>query len=262
MYSKPLFWDVDLYTIFIVIGVISAFVVFRVCADRFRFSARLQNLVLIDALVSIMVGFFGAAVCQAFYRWQQTGQFTFDGGITFLGGIIVGVALFLGIYFIAGRILFKEGEKEHIARIWELVSIGAAAITGAHAFGRIGCFFAGCCYGKPTTGFLGIQVPGEHFKRIPAQLYESAFLFILFGVLLFMILKKKGLYMCMPVYLVSYGIWRFFCEQFLRGDNVERGAKIIGLFPSQFLSVLLVIGGVVLGIILFRKFYAKKELDS
>ncbi len=262
MYPKPLFLDVDLYTIFIVLGVISAFVIFRVCADRLKFTAKLQNLVLIGALVSIVVGFFGAAVSQAFYVWIETGKFSLDNGITFLGGLIIGVLLFFAIYFIAGRILFKEGEKEHITRLWDLISIGSAAITCAHAFGRIGCFFAGCCYGKPTTSFLGIKFPGEHFKRLPAQLYESAFLFILFGVLFFMLLKRKGFYMCMPVYLVSYGIWRFLCEQFLRGDNGERGGKILGMFPSQFISVFLVIGGVVLGIILYRKFYAKKEADS
>ena len=73
---------------------------------------------------------------------------------------------------------------------------------------------------------------------------------------------KRDLHISTGVGCFNSEAVRFFCEQFLRGDNVERGAKIIGLFPSQFLSVLLVIGGVVLGIILFRKFYAKKELDS
>ena len=47
----------------------------------------------------------------------------------------------------------------------------------------------------------------------------------------------------MTVYLIGYGIWRFFIE-FIRGDVVERGKFVPGLTPSQFWSILMVIGGV------------------
>lgn len=261
MYPNILFWDIDLYSIFMLLGVISSFVIFRICADKRRFTAKMQNLVLFDAIVSIIVGYLGAWVSQAFYNFLETGEFVLakDSGVTFLGGLVVGVLVFFIIYFIAGRILFKNDEKEHITRLWELVSIGAGAIACAHALGRIGCFFAGCCYGVQTTSFLGIQFPGEHFKRLPVQLYESAFLFALFAAIMILNMKKDRWVMGMPIYLISYGIWRFLAEQFLRGDISERGGKILGLFPSQFISVFLVIGGIVLGVILYRKYYAKKK---
>ena len=113
-------------------------------------------------------------------------------------------------------------------------------ITIGHAFGRIGCFFAGCCYGKPTDSIFGVQFPGAYFERLgkvhPTQLYEAAFLFVLFGVLSWLLLKKKFQY-TMTVYLAAYGVFRFLIE-YLRYD--DRGQLVSFMSPSQVWSMLFI----------------------
>jgi phosphatidylglycerol:prolipoprotein diacylglycerol transferase len=92
--------------------------------------------------------------------------------------------------------------------------------------------------------------------RVPVQLYEALFLFILFGVLTFLYMKKD-FKLTLPLYLVFYGIFRFVIEYF-RGD--ERG-KLFGsdiISPSQFWSILMVVIGVALLFIL-RYLYKKYE---
>ena len=131
-------------------------------------------------------------------------------------------------------------------------------ITGvvlAHAFGRIGCFLAGCCYGIPTDSFLGVVFPHGHAHDAfpdtaiyPTQLFESLFLFGLFFVLHFV---KKLRNNEVEIYLIAYGTWRFLVE-FIRGD--DRGSLFgfitteYNIFPtpSQYLSLLMIIGGIYL----------------
>ena len=138
--------------------------------------------------------------------------------------------------------------------VWYLLRIAPISITIAHGFGRIGCFFAGCCYGKETEAWYGIQFPGLHTKVIPTQLFEAIFLFVLSAamiVLLFVVNFKYN----MSLYLISYGIWRFVIEYF-RGDY--RGSFIPGLSPSQFWSIIMVIAGVAVFFI-YRYFDNKIE---
>ena len=96
---------------------------------------------------------------------------------------------------------------------------------------------------------------------IPVELYEALFLFALFGVLSFLLLKKRS-NLTMPIYLIAYGVWRFIIE-FFRGDVAERGGNtVLGLFPSQWMSVLFVLGGIAMILIYhFRKipFTLKRE---
>ena len=114
-------------------------------------------------------------------------------------------------------------------------------ITVAHAFGRIGCFFAGCCYGRETDSVLGVHFKYVSGNRLPTQLFEAAFLFLLFAVLTLLVLKWKCPY-TMSVYLVAYGIFRFIIE-FFRGD--DRGQIFGGaLSPSQVGSIVYLLLGI------------------
>ena len=107
--------------------------------------------------------------------------------------------------------------------------------TIAHAFGRIGCFLAGCCYGKETDSWIGVQFPHLHEKVIPTQLIESGFLFLLTGILLVLILVFNFKYTFI-VYLGAYSVFRFIIE-FFRGD--PRG-NFLGIFsPSQVWSIFI-----------------------
>jgi phosphatidylglycerol:prolipoprotein diacylglycerol transferase len=52
----------------------------------------------------------------------------------------------------------------------------APGLLVAMAVGRVGCFFAGCCYGRPTASGFGVWSSDQRVgvRRIPTQLLESA----------------------------------------------------------------------------------------
>jgi phosphatidylglycerol:prolipoprotein diacylglycerol transferase len=156
-----------------------------------------------------------------------------SGGV-FYGGLILAVSVALWYIRRAGLPL------------WTTCDVFAPGIALGHVIGRFGCFFAGCCYGRPTTMPWGITFTdpfaaanvgtplGVHLH--PTQLYEAgAELIILLGLLL---TEKKG----KPypgrtfwLYILLYAVSRYFIEYF-RGD--ERGT--VGMFStSQFISILL-----------------------
>ncbi len=124
----------------------------------------------------------------------------------------------------------------------------AISIPLFHSFGRIGCFFAGCCYGIESDLWFAIPYrigfEGEFVKRIPVQLIEAGFELCLCGLLSMIfwqvvIIETKN-WNLLEMYLISYAIFRFVIE-FLRGDTI-RG--VYGsLSFSQIISLLLVIGG-------------------
>jgi phosphatidylglycerol:prolipoprotein diacylglycerol transferase len=256
MYPYTIIWGLSLYEILLLMAFVSALVIFRIYADKLKLPAKLQNLCLFDGVAAMIFGYFSSVLFQAFYNYLESGVFEIadDTGATFLGGLIGGIAIFLAVYFVAGKFLFKN--KEHITNLSKIVQIAVCCIAIAHAVGRIGCLMAGCCYGKETTSFFGINmyyyVTGGYHKVIPVQLYESIFLFILFAVVSYRTLKLKKYNLV--IYLISYGVWRFFIE-YLRGD--DRGNSIISfLTPSQFVSILMIIAGISLIVI---QYYINKK---
>ena len=82
----------------------------------------------------------------------------------------------------------------------------------------------------------------------PTQLYEAAFLFLLFALASYLLLKKK-FWGNMSLYLICYGIFRFLIE-FIRDD--ERGKLIGKLTPSQFWSLIMIALGAVLIPIMYK----------
>ena len=130
--------------------------------------------------------------------------------------------------------------KRYKTRLTQVISMCPCCIIIAHAFGRVGCFFAGCCYGKETDSFLGVQFPNLPNPVYPTQLFEAGFLFLLFAVC-FILLMKKDFKHNLSVYLIAYGIFRFLIE-FLRDD--ARGELIPGITPSQFWGLVMVVLGV------------------
>lgn len=177
------------------------------------------------------------------------------GSITFIGGLVGGVVTFI--------LLFKYKYKEENKDLKKTMNTLITGVVLAHAFGRIGCFFAGCCYGIPTDSFLGVHFPYGHSLGeyvYPTQLFESAFLFLLF-IGLNTIKKFRGIEL--EVYMMAYGTFRFLNE-FIRGD--DRGS-IFGFItteynsypsPSQYLSLLLIAGGVYL----YLKQKKQKKLEA
>jgi phosphatidylglycerol:prolipoprotein diacylglycerol transferase len=132
---------------------------------------------------------------------------------------------------------------------WDYFDLGLASVALAQGFGRIGCFFAGCCYGVETNGWYGIvfshsNFAPNHVSLVPTQLLSSAFDFFLFFFLCYYDKrKKKHTGEITALYLILYSIGRFIIE-FFRGDLI-RGS--VGVFStSQFISIFVLIAGVVI----------------
>lgn len=242
MYPYDIIFGMDLYSILISVGVIVCMIFIRLQADWRGLKAKLQNLVLFNTIAAVVLGYGGAVLLQAFYNFMAKGKFEIvnNTGATFYGGLIGGTAMFIIIYFVVGHFLYPDG---YHARNFRTVSdLAPAAITVAHGFGRLGCLMAGCCYGAKCDAWYGIKMVGLGYKVVPVQLFEALFLFGLSAVLL--ILFKKGKKYQMPIYMMTYACWRFVAE-LMRNDY--RGATIVDfLTPSQFISVLLLAGGLIL----------------
>ena len=241
MYPDPFIADrfVTLYGIMIAIGIVACIFFLRFLGKKREIDPKFLDFVELNGYASIAVGFGTAYLFQLVYDWIKTGEFSFHNhGITFLGGLIGGVATFLIIYNIM--------KKKFNTRIASILPLAPICITIAHAFGRVGCFFAGCCYGRIAEEGELFYFTAVKFKyldglRYPTNLFEAIFLFVLCGIMLFLLLKKNFKYNFI-IYLPAYGIWRFLIE-YVRAD--ERGQIFPGvdwISPSQFISLIMVLG--------------------
>ena len=240
MYPYNIIWNIDLYDIFIAVGIVAAIAVYRLTADKVKIGAKLFNFTLICAVCSIVIGFLSAVFFQALYNIAERGAFIIDKdtGATFGGGILGGTVSFFTIYLIFGR----KADNKYKTELRKIIDCIACAVPAAHAFGRIGCLMDGCCYGRKTEEFYGIYMHNLGYKVVPTQLFEAIFLAVLATVLVILIFKGKKY--TMSIYMISYGVWRFFIE-FIRDDY--RGTSFISfLTPSQIISGLLFIGGIIL----------------
>ena len=259
MYQKEVFLGMGMYEILIAVGFFCALLYFRIFADRQAFSARMQNLVILCALSALLSGYGFAVLFQAFYNGLESGRFEVanNTGATFYGGLIGGTGIFIAIYFLAGRFVLKKGEAS--GNFPMLSEIAAGSIAVAHGMGRLGCLFAGCCYGAKTDAWYGIY---HHYpvyaKVIPVLLFEAVFLFALCGFLTWRLIKGRR--SNLAVYLMSYAVWRFLAE-YLRAD--DRGATVVAfLSPSQLTAVLLFGVGVVLLILAKRRGREEEKRES
>lgn len=246
MYPYELFLGLTFYEIFLIAGILSALVIYRIVADKKHFSSHLQNLTVLCGVVAIILGYGSAVLFQAVNNWLAGGGFELNNGTgaTFYGGLIGGVAVFLLLFFVGGGIYRKvKGiKRDALSDFFADSDIGAASIAAAHGLGRIGCLLVGCCHGECTDSWIGVWNEYLQCRTVPVQLFEAIFLLLLASFLIYRSLKWKTY--ALAIYLTAYGIWRFFIE-FLRSD--DRGASPIpGLSPSQFIAIILVLAGVAL----------------
>ncbi len=254
MYPYRVLFDLGMYEILLVVGFVLALIYFRLLADRADFGASLQNICILGGLVGLIGGYGMAIVTQAIYNALASGRFEIasDTGATFYGGLVGGIGFYVLFYFLAGRFFLNRGEAK--ANFGRMSDIAAGAIALAHACGRLGCLFAGCCHGAVTDAWYGIYHVRLQAKIIPVQLFEAIFLLALCAFLTWRFFKGKG--KNLAVYLVLYAIWRFFVE-YLRDD--DRGSTIVSfLSPSQLTSVLLCLVG---SAILLSPYIVKKWRD-
>lgn len=156
-------------------------------------------------------------------------------GFVFYGGLIGGLGLLLLCKKIHGI------EIEIYARKFIFF------IPFIHAFGRLGCFLAGCCYGRPYKGFGAVVFPEGSFapagvKLFPVQLLEAVCLLIISLTVLCLQLVWNYFY-TIETYIILYAILRFALE-YVRYDSAR--GKFLMFSTSQWISVGLVIVSIVM----------------
>lgn len=213
------------------------------------------NRMIFTMLIGFVVMFLSAFFFNSLFHTIETGEFTL-GGITWLGGVIgVFVFMIIGFHF------WVPEAKGNAFKYFSLMIPG---LVIGHAFGRVGCFMAGCCFGRPTDSFLGVVFPenseaarlyGYGTAVLPTQLFEAVFELLFFIAMV--LTWKKTKYFEVEIYMIVYGVFRFILE-FFRGD--DRGATGFFLTPAQFFCVLMIVAGVT--IILMRKGVALKKLHA
>lgn len=252
---------------------------------------KLNDEALLDmAIIAIVTGFLGAKVLYVITEFpaflKDPLSVIGSSGFVVYGGIISG-ALCCYIYCRVKKLVFME--------YFDLIMPEVAIAQG---FGRIGCFLAGCCYGKETHSHIGVVFPTDSMapsgvKLIPTQLFSAAGDILIAAILIFVAYKfsysavaarnwsgedddqnvdtqentkkeltdkhlRPGDIGC--IYMLLYGIGRFVIE-FFRND--ERGAVGI-LSTSQFISFFIVAFGVTLMVYnhLHKEVVKNKEKDQ
>ena len=170
-----------------------------------------------------------------------------SGGV-FYGGLIAAVAV--AFWYM----------RRHKLPVWSVSDAFAPGIALGHVIGRMGCFFAGCCFGRSTDVPWAVTFTNEYARQNvgtplniplhPTQLYEAGAELLILGFLL--LLERRGRPFAgrtFWTYMLVYGITRFIIE-FYRGD--ARG--MVGTFStSQFVSIVLVPLSILMLVLLSRR---------
>jgi phosphatidylglycerol:prolipoprotein diacylglycerol transferase len=188
------------------------------------------------------------------FYWSHPGEIlswsTLRAGGVFYGGFVA--ATFFAIWY----------TRVHRLPLWKVFDAYSPAVALGLGIGRLGCFAAGCDYGKPTSSFLGVVFTNPWSHEItgvplgvplhPTQIYESFATLVIFGVLLWRYRRKSYDGQIFLLNLVLYAVARFFIE-FLRGDE-DRGFVFHHLLStSQFIALLALATAGVLAIYFHRR---------
>jgi phosphatidylglycerol---prolipoprotein diacylglyceryl transferase len=165
---------------------------------------------------------------------------TFQSGGTFYGGVVGAIGTIV-LYALIERLALIS-----------VMDTYAAALPIGHAVGRLGCFFAGCCYGKPTSLPWGVQFNDAAAAQIagtplgvhlhPTQLYEAGGEFINFAILVWVGAHQRFKGQILGTYFVLYGAERGVIE-FFRGDPGRTMLFHDSVSLMQMVSVALILTG-------------------
>jgi len=199
-------------------------------------------------ILVVLAGIIGAKALYILVDWTYYSSHpreifsfaTLQAGGVFSGGLIAA--------FIAAAWYIRKHDMPALATC----DAFAPGLAMGHAIGRVGCFAAGCCYGKPTNHFWGVTFTnplaqlwvGTPLNEAlePTQLIESAAELLIFAILTWLLHRKKFDGQVFGTYLFLYGIARYFIE-FLRGDP-GRGSVFGGIMSgTQLIAIGLVIMG-------------------
>jgi phosphatidylglycerol---prolipoprotein diacylglyceryl transferase len=185
---------------------------------------------------ALIAGLIGSRLFFILTNWQYYSEHPFDmvkiweGGLVFYGGVLFA----LPAVILVAR---KRGLP-----LWKTADIWAPSIAIGHAIGRLGCFSAGCCYGRPAEGipwsitFINpdsLAIVGMPLH--PTQIYEASAEFLNFLFLIFLRRHQSFNGQLFWIYILNYSIIRSVVEIF-RGDQV-RGFLFTGFSYSQAISL-------------------------
>ncbi|MGH9532377.1 MAG: prolipoprotein diacylglyceryl transferase [Terriglobales bacterium] len=202
-------------------------------------------------ILAILSGILGAKILHVANNWERFAAnpwslFSLEmlqtGGV-FYGGLVA--AIVVSLWYM----------RRHHLPLLKTLDVFAPGLALGHALGRLGCFAAGCCYGKPTDLPWGVTFTSELAHRWaetplgaplhPTQIYEFLVELANFGVLMWLFRRRSFDGQVIGAYLFLYGFARYFLE-FLRGDP-GRGSLFHGAMTgTQLISILMVIAGGVL----------------
>jgi phosphatidylglycerol:prolipoprotein diacylglycerol transferase len=249
------------YGVFVALGFLLSINYLRTQSKKFNIATE----TILDLTLFILIsGIIGARILYVLLNWQFYKNNLTEILAIWSGGLVLYGGLLMGTIFV---IIYSKIKKIELLKLGDLL---APAIFLGISIGRIGCFCAGCCYGKETNLPWGVvfnnplSLAPIGIKIHPTQIYESIFCFILFVILhkinlniLSTIDKSKIIYgRTFFISILIYSIYRFFIE-YIRNDN--RGPLILGLFPSQLISIIFIIISVPILILLqYRRIKLKQ----
>ena len=229
------------YGAFVALGVFSGILLLRKNAPRIFLS---PDTVTDLAITTVISGFAGARLLYVIQFWDYFRASPLDifklweGGILFYGG---------GLGSLLGSFIYAKLKRLDFLTVLDLL---VPAIALAQGFGRIGCFFNGCCFGKPSDLPWAVSFPLLDHAVHPVQLYEAFFCFALAFFLFLLWNKKLKTGVIATAYFIIYPAGRFVLE-FFRGDN----AAVFGnLTVPQWTSLL------IMCVTLFLYFYGTKRI--
>ena len=195
-------------------------------------------------ILVVLCGIIGAKVLYVINEGMSAREIfsieTLQAGGVFSGGLIA--ALLAAAWYV---------RRHHMPALGTCDAFAPGLALG-HAIGRIGCFAAGCCYGKPTHHFWGVVFTNPLARQItgtplgvplePTQLFESAVELANFFFLMWLLKRRKFDGQVFGAFMFIYGVARFFLE-FLR-DDTGRGSVFGGAMSgTQLIAIGLVVAG-------------------
>jgi len=234
-------WELSTYILAYVLGALAAgsFSVFRLRRLDIPLLTILRAVLLVT--VSGFAGAYLARVLSTIQHYLDTGAWQWVGGSSFTGGLIGGVAMLALLCRLSGLPLGLVFDQ------------AMPAVALGQAIGRLGCFAAGCCFGRPTHSWLGLYLPddqGDWAVRYPTQLLCSGADLLIMALLL--VVERRGQRRKQPwppgslalLYVGLFYLKRYLVE-FLRGDTMPfRSFGAIPITHGQLYSLagLLLVG--------------------
>ncbi|WP_300458246.1 prolipoprotein diacylglyceryl transferase [Desulfobacula sp.] len=242
------------YGLFVALGFMTAVWVSQKNAKPHGISPQTITDIFFVILMSALIGARLLYIVVNFESYQSNllGIFKiWEGGLVFFGGFLAAVIV-TPVYV---------GMK-HLA-VWKLADIISPGIALGHALGRIGCFFAGCCYGKACSLPFAIKFTNpESLAPIgiylhPTQIYAVISNLVLFFILMALQKRKKFDGMVFLCYIMLYSLFRSIIE-FFRGDF--RGVFFFDWISlSQGIGLIVSLIAFILLIKLSRPFYGPSK---